>query len=116
MIKLPANADVAIKVLEFEREKMKLSFELAAQGLKSGSVGVGLVFVGTMAMLWVGYLTNPKDTVLISGAHIVLAVGILISGVVLYFAFVFRREARLMTQLTDKFKIDFSTGQEGDDV
>ena len=115
MIKLPRNSDLAIKVLEFEREKMKLSYDLTSQGLRSGSVAVCLVFVGVMAMLLVAYLTSPKDAALFTGIHIVMAVVVLTVGVVAYFAFVFKREARLMTKLTDQFEIGFSSSKETSD-
>ena len=88
---------------------------MATQGLRSGSVAVGLVFVGTMAMLLVGYLTSPTDVALFTGIHIVMAVVVLTVGVVAYFAFVFKREAHLMAKLTGQSEIGFSSGKETSD-
>ncbi len=97
--------------LEVEKTRIARKFQLSHQGLKSGSVGVGLVFVTVLFLIGAAFYKAPPDQAVFSGWHLVTIIFILVAGLVAYFSLVFWREVKLAAELSDKgAKVGIETG------
>jgi uncharacterized SAM-binding protein YcdF (DUF218 family) len=105
---------------EIEKMRIKLAddinkrkFDLSKQGLKSGSVGVGLVFCTVLVLIIAAYWRTPTDTTVLSGWNLVAIIFILVGGLVGYFSLVFWREVKLAAELSKEGgRIGINTGQD----
>jgi hypothetical protein len=109
---MESETAVRLRELEVRIKELELASALATMGLKSGATGVGLVFISVLAILGAAlyaYITTGSGVVsgtqmiwrepLMTGGHIVWLTLILVAGLVLYFAFVFKRDAQIVANL-----------------
>ncbi len=104
----PSKAELEAHLRELERE-----YELARMGLARGFItalaGMLGVVVTTLAAL-VPVLVLSREW--ISGLHLVAIIGILATALVIYFAFVFGRAARIQAEISQtKKRLDVEVGR-----
>ena len=103
--------EVALKEIEFRLLELEKSFELAQMGLRNGSTGVGLTVIGLLLIIGSATYAHVKTgQALLSGLHLVLITLISVGGLLVYFAFIFRREARIMAQW-EKARLEMGAGR-----
>ena len=92
-------------------------FDLSQRGLKSGAVGVGLVFFTVLVLIVAAYWRTPSNVPVFSGWNLVAIIFILVGGLVIYFSLVFRKEVKLAAELSkDGAKIDMGSGKDGGEI
>jgi hypothetical protein len=107
------NKEVELQKIAHSLEELNRKYDLASRGLKSGSTGVGLGFIVAMAIIIVAGATNIAGAQpLFTGSQIVWSIGILVAGLVAYFALVFSREFKVRTEISENKKtIDLALGK-----
>ncbi len=108
--------DLEKRKLVLEERKLEKKFELSQQGLKSGLLTVGLVFVGILLVLGAAYFTASDGQPPLSGWHFVAIIFILCVSLLSYFSLVFWRETKLAAEFSaEGARVDMETGGTADD-
>lgn len=90
------------KELTIQLEELNRKYELAVQGMKSGSTGVGLAAVVALVLVVSAAWTYHKHKqAWIGGPSVAFIFFAMIGGLVAYFSFIFDREADLRAEISN---------------
>lgn len=105
--------DIELQRIAASLDELNRKYDLATQGLKSGSTGVGLGFVIAMFTVTVATLTHLIGTQpLFTGNQVLWIIGIVVGGLLFYFAMVYSREFTIGLKLSQtKKEIDVALGK-----
>ena len=108
----PADREVELARIALDEKRLEKKSELSSQGLRSGSVAMGLVSMGFLFIFVVSsYSTHTGEPAFFTGWQVVAVNGILVSGLCVYFALVFRREIKLAGEFSkDGVNVSAATG------
>ena len=96
------ESDTQLKELSFQLELLNRKYDLAVQGMNRGSTGVGLAAgLALVLVVSAAWTYNTKGTAWIGGAWVTFIFLILVGGLVLYFAYVFDREADIRGEISE---------------
>jgi hypothetical protein len=90
-----------------------MEYELATKGLTKGlPATLAAMLSGLMTMLAAGVVLVMTGKTLLSGNQLVMIFGILAVAIIIYFAFVFGRAARIKAQITrEKHELQVEAGK-----
>jgi hypothetical protein len=100
----PSEETQRIEELTLRLEELTRKYDLAVQGMRSGSTGVGLAWVFGILLLIGTFIATLKDKTLMSGWALFATTLTLVAGLVIYFAFIFDREAEIRAELSETNK------------
>lgn len=100
------------RVIELEARLNTLNHELSMAGLSQGlrmALAAGLSGLITIIIAFIGFVialssSTGKGVQFISGWQIVAIIGIFVAGLIIYFAFVFGRRARIKAEISQTIK------------
>lgn len=98
--------------INLELYGLEKKHDLALYGLKTGFYFTILIIISTIAIWLVNTLAAIKyGKPILSGMEFIAGVGILVAGLIIYFAFVFNRLTRIKTDLSQaKQSLEITVG------
>ena len=100
------TTEVELQQIAARLEELNRKYDLASQGLKSGSTGVGLGFFVAVFVVAIAAATHLfGDQPLFTGSQVTWVIGIVVVGLLAYFAMVFFREFGVRAEISETKKI-----------
>jgi hypothetical protein len=107
------STEVELQKIAASLQELNRKYDLASQALKSGSTGVGPAFVISILSVVVATATHLfGNEPLFTGTQVVWLIGIVVAGLLVYFAMVFWREFSVRAEISESEKrIDLALGK-----
>ena len=105
--------EIELRRIAASLEEIDRKYDLATQGLKSGSTGVGLGFAVAMFTVAIAAVTHLfGEQPLFTGNQVLWVIGVVVGGLLVYFAMVYSREFVIGVKISKTRKdIDVALGK-----